>query len=215
MTVLISTTLAMRNQHDTWRIHARPAFTLAFTLALALLLAAPLGAQARDSAAFRPGQWGAEFNVGSDFGAVGVQRFRTATHALVADLTAYVSDASGDGADRTDLGNAALRLGSRWYRPIAPSVQRFVTVGVLGSVDRAENETDMGVGNRYTTIGAGAFADVGALWLVLPRLSLGASWEASVTRSRRTDAVAGQAERTTNRTTIVLGQARLRLGLFF
>lgn len=171
--------------------------------AIALLAVAlvPLSVTAQptasaDSTPFRAGQWGAEFGLGN-FASAGVLRFRSPTKAWFGSASGLVQRSTSDEFLRPrEQTQFDLSLGHRWYRPVTPRIWQFATVGALVGYGTTELITTVSmVGqpmtavNRLTTerVTGGAFADLGAQWLVTPQLALGASWQAQATVGRQTE----------------------------
>ncbi len=186
-------------------------------------------APAADSTGFRAGQWGAEFSLGSNLGSstgVGVLRFHTGRRALVLDVAGQVSRQSGNAPLTQTQSFARLRLGTRWYRPVAGKVLQSLTLGVLMSRDqRAQKNLNLISGasaqTRSTLTGGGPFAELGGSWMVTSQLSLGAAWQGDILYSRGTQRTVG-GDSTVRvpdvRTTLwsaSLGQLVLRAGVYF
>jgi len=153
-------------------------------------------AASADSSQFRAGQWGAEFGLGN-FASAGVLRFRSPTRAWFGSVSGLVQrSSSNDRLRPRDQSQFDLSLGHRWYRPATPRIWQFATVGALLGYSTTEITIassvagqPMTVVNRLTTerVAGGAFADLGAQWLVTPHLALGASWQAQATVGRQTE----------------------------
>ncbi len=189
------------------------------------------GGQATDSLPFRPRQWGTEFSLGSSFSSVGLVRFLSSQHALLLDFGGSLERASANrtnapylASDRTDL---RLRVGPRWYRPVAPRVARYVSAGLTTSLSHVRFDVDsvlraQGYAGEQRGTGLGAFGEIGALWFVTNHLSLGASWNATLEFRRDTDerqdarvARPQQVENRVDRTTLAFGQIAMRGALYF
>jgi hypothetical protein len=200
-------------------------FTCSF-LALGTLLvgslaldSAPLHAQATDTTPFRGGQWGVEFTAGG-FNSLGLLRFATPTRAWFGELQGRLetSNSELDGSDQpqTDERDAMtlnLQLGNRWYRPLGPEVLQYFTAGAIVGTTRDERR----LGNNELTDRStrfGAFADVGAQWMITRNLSLGASYALTATVARTTGEQ-GTVQRTQNTTLIGLGPVSIRGVLYF
>lgn len=162
----------------------------AFALAM---VASPLAAQQADTLPFRRGQWGAEFAV-ANFAGIGALRFTSPRSAWLLDVQGRIRRESGDTDDPTtvnvvsDSEYAQLRLGWRRYGVLAPRVVRHAGVGVLAS--RGANRQQVGAFavslpfvprlEKSASTSLGAFAELGAQWMITPKLSLGASYMASI-----------------------------------
>lgn len=103
-----------------------------------------------------------------------------------------------------------------------------MTVGALVGYSTTEFSTTVSVvgqpgtvTNRLTTkrVAGGAFADVGAQWLVAPQLALGASWQAQATVGRQTENRAVPSNVITDATgtllALSLGRVAIRGTLYF
>lgn len=167
-----------------------------------LLVPTGVSAQAAattDSAPFRAGQYGVEFGIGG-FTSLGVLRFSTPQRALLFDVDGFVRRSRVETAnfpnDATTSYRVSARAGVRRYRPVTSTVQRFTTLGVFGRSERSTSfvATARGLPNmepqtntaRVQSRGntGGLFAELGAAWMVKPRLSLGAAWNAEARYSR-------------------------------
>lgn len=188
-------------------------------IAATVLLAAPLRAQQGDSVTFRRGQWGAEFTGGSDFTSLGVLRLLSPSHALVLDgALAFNSSTTKSGANAqegdSDSFSIQVRLGSRWYRPVVPTVKQFATIGVFAGGSSGSNDSAVGtIDVNEKTVGA--FANLGAVWFPAQRLSLGASWEANTAYVHRKVNAATASESTTSGVAGRLFLGRLAVALYF
>lgn len=148
-------------------------------------------ADSRDSLPFRPGQWGAEFEVRDITSSASALRFHAPRQALIVTVSGNVFRAESDRRDERIV-RAELHAGNRWYRSSGDAIAPFVGVGVGAALvdDRLEMQIGSSglpsvvVGNQRL-FGA-AYWEVGAQWLVTPRLALGAAWQvqASLQRTR-------------------------------
>ncbi len=150
---------------------------------LALSLAAPtLHSQqsAADSTPFHKGQWAAQFTAGFSFVSAGALYFRSPRSAWLLDASGAYSNLTTQTSDTLlpgqggSSGGGTVRFGVRGYRPLAPSTLYFHTVGVvlLGGGQRVT------FGTQYVDSwvwGAGAFAELGANYMITPHISLGAA----------------------------------------
>jgi hypothetical protein len=187
-----------------------------------------LHAQQPDSTTFRRGQWGTEFALGSSYQSLGVLRFATPARAWIGYLGVSVNDTRGDdqtnsegfpvGTSSSSLRRGEVRVGHRWYRPLADHVAQHLTIGALASSTRQASGPNALPNLEQSESGAGVFADVGALWFVTPRLSLGAAWttEATFTREKaRGGFLPEDATRSTSLTRLRFGQVRVQGALYF
>jgi hypothetical protein len=193
------------------------------TLALLLLsVPAALSAQDADVLPFRAGQWGAEFIASGGFNGAGVLRFLAPGRALVLEGAASRSEIDYQRATDRTLTGIQLRLGHRWYRPAHARVVQSLTIGVSGqrSSERYDENLEVGELSARATSG-GAFAEVGAAWMVAPQLSLGASWGGALQYVRSTSVIRpvpapAQTETVRGRQlNATIGQLGLRVSLFF
>ncbi len=184
---------------------------------------ASLAAQSADTTGFVARQWGAEIGINAGFTSLGVLRFSAPNRAWLGVVGANfernrinedLSDVPSGVEIRRywDSADLEVRLGHRWYRSVASSVQQHVTVGGVIAGARRDN------GGLFSSesdraIGGGVFADVGALWMVTRRLSLGAAWNAEALGFRATVGEAPQFRRVT--TSIEFGRIDLRGALYF
>lgn len=153
-------------------MHVRHVLLLAAAAALAP--AAGAAAQTSDTTFFHPGQWGADFTVGSGFTGVGAIHFRSPTRATVYDLTGSYDHSSG-GGDRISAVNGAVSIGSRAYHAVSRRVVGWTTLGL--SFQYSRQHAMFGAIDQTTKgVGAGVFLDFGASWMVTPHLGLGAEW---------------------------------------
>lgn len=195
-----------------------------FALSLAIVAARPIAAQSTDSLPFRARQWGAEFSASSGFGSAGLLRFHTSRRALLLDAGGTITRQSKSDAARADNSAAArLRIGERFYRPVARRVVQFATVGVGASHDDATTSVPTFTGTMGEQTqrqwATGVFGGVGAAWMVTPALSLGATYEAelnyvsSTTEVRR---IAGDDLNAKQHSVVAhVGDVALRVTLFF
>lgn len=146
--------------------------------ALALAAAVPHALAAQDTtAAFRRGQWGTELSVGAyGFSSLGVLRFSDARRAWVADVAGDLSWRAEEESENNSQ-YVTLRIGRRRHAVLQPSVYRLFTVGLLGSYDRSSGSAHtVDAWSTSRSLSGGAFAELGAQWMVNRHLSLGASW---------------------------------------
>jgi hypothetical protein len=111
----------------------------------------------------------------------------------------------------------AVTIGHRWYRPLTRRVLQHVTVGALAGTTGDTWWRRAAPDFKSRSVGGGVFADLGAMWLVTPRLSLGAAWSAQATRFRSTRdnfPSPGNEVRTTS-TRFTFGDVRMQGALFF
>lgn len=203
--------------------HPRP---LALAAAL-LLAAAPAAAQQGDTSAvpFRPGQWGSQFSFDGQFVSAGFLRFRSPTAAWVVDAGLSIERVSVEDdqvAEDRDLANDAyfLQLGHRGYGPVASRVVSYRGFGVFGSAYRDE-QPQFGTPQRLEQTGgqAGAFAEIGATWMVTPHLGLGAGAQINASyrwREYRIESpLAGDEKQRATGWGVDVGRVRARISLFF
>ncbi len=194
------------------------------TIAVMVAAGLPLdvNAQTADSLPFRAGQWGAEFSVNQSFGSAGLLKFRSKRTAWMFDISTSIRSGTHSGnLSGTDHSAADLRIGPRWYRPIASRLFQYASLGPSVGYSRDESSSESGnTRNTFTqrSTSYGLFGELGAGWLVSPQLSLGASWGARAGYSRVTTNQSIQNFEYGGRSSqgfADLGIVSLRLGLFF
>ena len=165
-----------------------------------LVIGGPLAAQdARsgvDTLPFRPGQWGALFRSdGSSYVSAGVLRFSAPARAWALDARFNGSFRSQESEGETASSDSrqstvglSLRAGRRAYSPLGRAVSAYRGVGLSAGLDRARSRYRSG--DFLSSSGqwgwsAGAFAELGAEYLVTPRLGLGAVGSADLLYSER------------------------------
>jgi hypothetical protein len=152
--------------------------------ALLLILPATTAAQessGADTIPFRSGQWAALFSGGLSFASLGLMRFSTPTRAWVLDFRL----AGGHGHDTnrindtltiesfTSTANISARVGRRFYQGRGKAVASFQTVGVLSGFNHQCGGSTLGGTTCDKGWTGGAFGELGAAYLVTPRLSIG------------------------------------------
>lgn len=168
-----------------------------------------------DSLPFRPGQWGAEFAVDDGTVGLGVLRFRSPRKAWLLDASVSASWFETEAIFReTESGRSVfvnLRTGPRSYRPLATGSAAYVGTGLTGAYGWIAD------GNfRQRTWQAGVFGELGAVYFVTRRLSLGARVELSAryTASRVSSPTLPLVERD-RRFSIGMTPVRIVGGLYF
>lgn len=130
-----------------------------------------------DSLPFRAGQWGAQFAINDGTIGLGVLRFRSARKAWLLDASLGASWSDIESPFDDDIRRSVfvrLRAGPRRYRPIATGSAAYLGMGLTGSYGwLASDDT------RAHTWDAGVFGELGAVYFVTRRLSLGAQVEVS------------------------------------
>jgi len=158
-------------------------------LVVSVFVALPGSLLAQDtSTPFHAGQWGAQFAGGFSFASLGVIKFRSPTSATVLDLRVsgahrelFVNDTLF-GID--SFASISLRLGRRWYRPVAEKVVALNSVGIIAGFDHSVTSTPFAgrsVGNGWS---GGPFADLGGVYLITPHVGIGVTATASINYSR-------------------------------
>lgn len=147
-----------------------------------------------DSTPFHRGQWAAQFGAGTSFASLGFLRFTTPTRAWVLDLRVngghshsrlYQGDSLvSDGYTSTAVVDA--RVGRRFYQARGKAVASFQTVGMLGGYSHACSGSSLASTFCNNGWNAGAFAELGGVYLVSPRLSLGGTASLSFSYERTT-----------------------------
>ncbi len=144
----------------------------------------------RDSLSFRPGQWGAEFEV-RDAASASALRFHAPTQAWIATLSGELFHADADRGEERRA-RAQVLVGNRWYRPAGRAIAPFWGVGIGAGFLSDRREIQIGTGNTPPAVVDDellvglTYWEVGAQWLVTPHLALGAAWrvQASIERNR-------------------------------
>ena len=134
-------------------------------------------AMAIDSLPFRRGQWGAEFGIDDGTVGLGVLRFRSTRTAWQLNANGAVDWSKSDPPFDDFSGTSVfvnLRAGPRRYRPLAPAVAAYVGTGLTGGY----------LWSKYTNSwrrgwSAGVYGELGGVYFVTRRLSLGAQLQAS------------------------------------
>lgn len=158
-----------------------------FALVL-VLVPMSLAAQdnSRDTSAFRAGQWGLQFGLGSGLVNLGILRFTSPSAAwmLRLDLNAeFLNGTSTTPIDTTDANDHSMYfaagIGKRFYQAPHHNVRSFQSFGVAGSY--TDRKQTFGVGNTYTTTNAslGLLGELGGAFWITPNLSLGGTATAS------------------------------------
>ncbi len=198
-------------------------FSAIIVTACVATLPVALAAQSADTTGFRAGQWGAEVGLDAGFSNLGVLRFSAPGRAWLGVLGARderisieneMPDGSSEVARSWETSELVLRLGHRWYRSIASSVQQHVTVGGLIGGRRRDTEGPFSTGPERS-FGVGVVADIGAIWMVTRRLSLGAAWNADAIRYRATGGASPAQEYTRSGVELSFGRVDLRAALYF
>lgn len=135
-----------------------------------------------DSLPFRAGQWGAEFAINDGTVGLGVLRFRSQRKAWLVDagIGASWSETEspfvGEQSGRSVF--VRLRAGPRRYHPLAAGSAAYGGMGLSGAYAWAAYG-DV----RARSWEASAFGEIGAVYFVTRRLSLGAQIELTATFS--------------------------------
>lgn len=149
---------------------------------------------AKPSTPFRRGQWATQFAVASSFGSVGFLKFRSPTRALVLDLQLSGNHAESSVEDSTGASRFAgvnsnafiqLRFGWRRYGGGEPKIVTHYTYGLLAGFNHGA-ATRAGTSSQQNIWSGGLFGDLGATYLVTPKLGLGALASASLAYSTST-----------------------------
>ena len=145
-----------------------------------------------DTTPFHRGQWAAQFGAGTSFASLGFVKFTTPTRAWVLDFhlsgghtqsTAHRGDSLlSDGF--TSSATVNTRVGRRFYQARGKVVASFQTLGVLGGYTHDCQGNTVILSFCDNGWDAGAFAELGGIYLVSPRLSLGGAATASFTYER-------------------------------
>jgi len=161
--------------------------------ALVLATAPTLRAQEpADTLPFRAHQWAFLFTGGSSFAGLGALKFTAPNRAWILNVGGSVFHTSSDvpiapDTNETQTSNTetlSLRLGRRFYQPRGHDVISYQTVGMMGGANHACSRLSLPTaGNSFCSTGwvAGLFGELGAQYLLTPRLSIGGQFNAGVT----------------------------------
>ena len=151
---------------------------------------------AKPSTPFRRGQWAAQFTAGSGFGSLGFLKFRSPTRALVLDVQlggvhseSLTEDSTGvsqfDGLNSNAF--TQLRFGWRRYVGGEPRIVTHYTFGVLAGFNHSVSTSTVGgISTKSNGWSGGLFGDLGATYLVTPKLGLGAMASGTLSYSTST-----------------------------
>jgi hypothetical protein len=178
--------------------------TTLVTAVTVLALSAPVvRVSGQESLPFTPGQWGIEAAASSNPEG-GVVRFFSPKTALTVGGSFVATSNDTDETDPFTGGSfttkssqtlADVRLGIRFYRPLAPSVVQFTSVGLEAqhvSIKNTEQFSNTEASVQGT--GIGAFSELGAQYHFSPKFSIGAAVRAEYLHSstRRRNSVDGK-----------------------
>ena len=174
-------------------------------LALSFSMAYVQSPSPADTIPFRRGQWALQFTAGSTFGSLGALRFASPRKAWLLDLRVdgghshdHVTIPTGPTTDTTldrfdSWANATLRVGPRYYTARGTRLVSFAGVGVIGGFTHYADGEEGGSAWERNGWTAGVFGDLGATYLVSPRLGLGGTATLSAAYSRWTSRGSGGA----------------------
>lgn len=134
---------------------------------------APEPAIVRDSLPFRAGQWGAEFLINDGTAGVGVLYFRSPRRAWALDASfaaSWYDEESSFGSETGQSVFVRVRAGPRRYRPIATGTAAYLGFGLTAGYSWTGADND----NEREAWDAGLFGELGGVYFVTRRLSLGA-----------------------------------------
>lgn len=140
-----------------------------------------------DSLPFHAGQWAAQFTGGASFASLGVLKFGAPTRALVLDVSlsgSHREHFTGDTLAGIDSqASLDLRLGRRWYRPVADKVVALHSFGIQTGYSHFVTTSPF---SRLSQEGwdVGPFAELGAVYLITPHFGIGATGTAFITYMR-------------------------------
>jgi hypothetical protein len=168
-------------------------------LALSLSMAYAQTPSPADTTPFRSGQWALQFTAGSTFGSLGALRFTSPRKAWLLDLRVdgghshnRVTTPTGPAREAfTSWADVTLRVGPRYYAARGNRLVSFAGVGVVGGFTHDAGGEEGGPSAESNGWTAGAFGDLGATYLVLPRLGLGGTATLSAAYSRSTSRTSG------------------------
>lgn len=156
----------------------------------------------RDSLPARAGTYALEGGVGVNSTSFGVLRFLSPRSAVGAMLAASYSHTSGDNGTSNDAGVSAT-LGYRRYGRLRDRVAGFGTVGLTAGYSHQAQTSQQTYPSKtsYNDASVGGFGELGAAYLVVPRLTVNASASATLT---------GRFSRITNDRTTPTGMVTFR-----
>jgi hypothetical protein len=177
-----------------------------------------------DTTPFKRGQWALQFGGGVYFGSLGALKFTSPRSAWLIDFQFNGGHSREQYLVRPDSVVDAItstarftsRLGRRAYQP-HQVVASYETVGILGGLAHDCFGGSAFPGSAHCSNGwtAGAFADVGAVYLVTPHFSLGGAVGISFAYSRTTTRSPGQGSVSSWSYTGSLGALSLNTTLYF
>jgi len=181
------------------RKHLIPSIIPALLAVSTPSLFAQQGAPA-DSSPFKSGQWALQFGGGANFGSLGALKFTSARAAWLIDFQVNGSHYHQEYAiapdsvveDFSSTASITGRLGRRAYQPHSP-LASYETVGLLGGFAHNCFGSTYILGSRCSNgWTAGAFGEVGAIYLVTSHLSLGGAAGLSFAYTRTRNSSPGQ-----------------------
>lgn len=146
-----------------------------------------------DTLPFHRGQWAAQFGAGTSFASLGFLKFTTASHAWLIDLRlngghSHTTTSTGDTItieNFTSNAVASARVGRRFYQARGKAVASFQTLGALGGYGHQCNGGQpLAAGSCENGWNAGVFGELGGVYLLSPRFSIGGSAAASFSYER-------------------------------
>lgn len=171
-------------------------------------------ALAIDSLPFRRGQWGAEFGIGDGTVGLGVLRFRSTRTAWQFSANGSADWSKSDPPHEEFSGSTLfvnLHAGPRRYRPLAAAVGAFVGTGLAAGYTWWEFNDSWRRGWN-----AGVYGELGGVYFVTRRLSLGALIQAGASYGEDRGASASLPTVHRDRTfAIRLSPVRIVGGLYF
>jgi hypothetical protein len=166
--------------------------SLAITLILPATAVFAQGGAPPDTLPFHHGQWAAQFGAGTSFASLGFLRFTAPTRAWLFDFrfsgghthsTLHFGDTL-TANDFTSSASASARLGRRFYQGRGKSVASFQSVGALGGYSHGCSGSSQGAGSCDNGWNAGVFVELGGVYLLTSRFSVGGSAAASLSYER-------------------------------
>ena len=144
-----------------------------------------------DTLPFHAHQWAFLFIGGSSFAGLGALKFTAPNRAWIINVGGSAIHARTDvplapDTTETQTQNAAtfsLRLGRRFYQPRGHEVVSYQSLGITGGANRfCSHDSFGGTTNSNCSTGwtAGVFGELGAQYLLTPRLSIGGQFNAAV-----------------------------------
>jgi hypothetical protein len=179
-------------------------------------------AASADTTPFKRGQWALQFGGGANFGSLGALKFTSSRSAWLIDFQVNGSHSvqrvriAPDTVleSHTSFATATSRFGRRAYQP-HHAVASYETVGLLGGFAHSCYGSFFAGTNCSNGWTAGAFGEVGAIYLITPHLSLGGAVGLSLAYTRTRNSSPGQPSVSSWSYSGSLGTLSLNTALYF